>query len=81
MSEPIQVKVAAKRRVAADITSFVLEAADGGALPAFEAGAHIDVHVPGGLVRQYSLYEPADGRRQYHIGVLRDAQSRGGSAG
>ena len=80
VSEMIQVKVAAKRHLAHDITSLVLEAADGGALPAFEAGAHVDVHVPGGLVRQYSLYELAGDRRRYHIGVLRDAQSRGGSA-
>jgi ferredoxin-NADP reductase len=80
VSELLQVKVAAKQRVAPDIASFVLEAADGGVLPAFDAGAHIDVHVPGGLVRQYSLYELPGDRRRYHIGVLRDAQSRGGSA-
>jgi vanillate O-demethylase ferredoxin subunit len=75
----IQVRVSARRQMAADIAGFVLEALDGQALPAFEPGAHIDVHLPGGLVRQYSLHEPTTERGQYHIGVLRDPQSRGGS--
>lgn len=48
-------------------------------LPAFTAGAHIDVHAPGGFVRQYSLSNhPADTGR-YVIGVLRESASRGGS--
>src|SRR5882672_7001634 len=80
MNGLIPVRVSAKRRMAEDIVSFVLEAANGDALPAFEAGAHIDVHVPGGLIRQYSLHELASKPGQYHIGVLRDPQSRGGSA-
>lgn len=54
--------------------------ADGEPLPAFSAGSHIDVHLPNGLVRQYSLCgAPADASR-YLIGVLRDERSRGGSA-
>jgi ferredoxin-NADP reductase len=49
-------------------------------LPAFDAGAHIDVHLPNGLIRSYSLCnEPGDPGR-YVIGVLRDKASRGGSA-
>ena len=48
-------------------------------LPAFSAGSHIDVHLPNGLTRQYSLCnDPSEGHR-YLIGVLRDAASRGGS--
>lgn len=50
-----------------------------GELPAFEAGAHIDVHVATGIVRQYSLCsDPAD-RSRYRIAVLLEAASRGGS--
>jgi len=79
MNALIQVRVAAKRRMADDIAGFVLEAVDGEALPPFEAGAHIDVHLPGGPVRQYSLHELPSVRGRYHIGVLRDPQSRGGS--
>lgn len=56
-----------------------LAAADGGELPPFEAGAHVDLHLGEGLVRQYSLCgDPAD-RRVYRLGILRDPKSRGGS--
>ena len=79
MNTLINVRVAAKRHLADDTAGFVLEAVDGQALPPYEAGAHIDVHVPGGPVRQYSLHELPSARGRYHIGVLRDPQSRGGS--
>ncbi|MCP6134101.1 ferredoxin reductase, partial [Klebsiella pneumoniae] len=47
--------------------------------PAFSAGAHIDVHLPDGLVRQYSLCNHPEERHRYLIGVLDDPASRGGS--
>lgn len=50
------------------------------ALPAFTAGAHIDVETAPGIVRQYSLCNPPSERHRYVIGVLRDRASRGGSA-
>jgi len=75
----ITVRIEAKTAVAQDVCALTLVAADGGALPAFTAGAHVDVHLPGGLVRQYSLSnDPAETHR-YVLGVLREAQSRGGS--
>jgi vanillate O-demethylase ferredoxin subunit len=84
MNTLLQVRVAAKHRAADGIAAFDLAAPDGRPLPAFEAGAHIDVHVPGGPVRQYSLYEPpqpgAAAPLRYRIGVLREPASRGGSA-
>jgi vanillate O-demethylase ferredoxin subunit len=80
MNTLIQVRVAAKRHMASDVAGFVFEGANGEILPPFEAGAHIDVHVPRGPVRQYSLHELPSERGQYHIGVLRDPNSRGGSA-
>lgn len=52
---------------------------DGAPLPAFTAGAHIDVHLPGGLVRPYSLCGDPRVRNAYRLGVLRDPASRGGS--
>ncbi len=56
-----------------------LAAADGGELPPFEAGAHVDLHLGEGLVRQYSLCgDPAD-RQVYRLGILKDPNSRGGS--
>ncbi|MDM0028376.1 PDR/VanB family oxidoreductase [Variovorax saccharolyticus] len=76
----LSVKVTAKREEAVDICSFDLVSADGESLPAFEPGAHIDVHVPGGLVRQYSLWnDPCGQVGLYRIGVLKDATGRGGS--
>ena len=75
----INVRVASKRLVAEDIQAFDLVDAGGARLPAYTAGAHIDVEVRPGLVRQYSLCEaPGDGHR-YRIAVLRDPSSRGGS--
>lgn len=43
------------RLEAPGILGLELVAADGAPLPAFEAGAHLDLHLPGGLVRPYSL--------------------------
>ena len=75
----ITVRIEAKTAVAQDVCALTLVAADGGALPAFTAGAHVDVHLPGGLIRQYSLSnDPAETHR-YVLGVLREAESRGGS--
>ena len=75
----LSVRVARKATEATDIQTFELVDADGGALPPFSAGAHIDVHLPNGLVRQYSLCNDPGERHRYLIGVLRDPASRGGS--
>ena len=46
---------------------------------AFQPGAHIDVHLPNGLIRQYSLVNGPGESGSYVIGVKREALSRGGS--
>ncbi|AQA01145.1 cytochrome [Mycobacterium sp. MS1601] len=53
--------------------------ARGRTLPPWNAGAHIDVHLPNDLVRQYSLCGDPQDRSRYEIAVLRDPNSRGGS--
>ncbi len=80
MSTPsLNVTVARKTVEAEGICSFELVAADGRPLPAFSAGSHVDVQIPGGLTRQYSLCnDPAESHR-YLIAVLDDPASRGGS--
>ena len=78
-STHLDVRVARKANETAEIASFELVSADGSALPPFSAGAHIDVHLPNGLVRQYSLCNDSTESHRYLIGVLRDAASRGGS--
>jgi vanillate O-demethylase ferredoxin subunit len=75
----LSVRVERKTVEAVDICTFELVDVKGGALPAFSAGSHVDVHLPNGLTRQYSLCnDPAESHR-YLIGVLRDPASRGGS--
>ena len=75
----LTVRVARKTVEAVDICSFELVAADGSALPSFSAGSHVDVQVPGGLTRQYSLCNDPSESHRYLIGVLKDAATRGGS--
>lgn len=75
----LQVQVLTRRIEAEGICSYELARADGAPLPAFSAGAHIDVHLPGGLVRQYSLCNDDRETHRYRIAVLRDPASRGGS--
>ncbi|PKO28873.1 MAG: oxidoreductase [Betaproteobacteria bacterium HGW-Betaproteobacteria-9] len=76
---PLLVRVARKHTEALDICSLDLVAEPGHSLPTFSAGAHIDVHLPNGLVRQYSLCNPPGETGRYQIAVLRDPSSRGGS--
>jgi vanillate monooxygenase ferredoxin subunit len=61
------------------VVRVVLGREDEGDLPTFEAGAHIDIKLPSGLVRQYSLCRLQSDSRYYEIAVLKDPQSRGGS--
>jgi ferredoxin-NADP reductase len=79
MSGDLQALVHTLRFEAQDTISVELRAADGGALPAFTPGSHIDLHLPNGLVRSYSLSNPCEERHRYVVGVLRDRASRGGS--
>lgn len=77
--ESLAVQVVRKVQEAAGIASFELARAGGAPLPAFSAGSHIDVQVPGGPTRQYSLCNDSAERHRYRIAVLRDPASRGGS--
>ncbi|HET9958956.1 MAG TPA: ferredoxin reductase, partial [Polyangiaceae bacterium] len=74
-----EVIVAKKTIEAHNMASFELVPADGQSLPDFTPGAHIDVTIPGGFTRQYSLANPSSERHRYLIGIWRDANSRGGS--
>ncbi len=49
-------------------------------LPPFTPGAHIDVHLPNQMVRQYSLTGSPDDRKHYAIAVQLEPRGRGGSA-
>ncbi|RDK02231.1 PDR/VanB family oxidoreductase [Paraburkholderia lacunae] len=75
----LTVEVVRKWNEARGICGFELMLPDRAPLPRFSAGAHIDVHLPGGLVRQYSLCGSPERDDRYEIAVLRDENGRGGS--
>jgi vanillate O-demethylase ferredoxin subunit len=72
-------KIVRRELVAPDIVALSLADASGAALPSFDAGAHIDIELGDGLVRQYSLCSLTRWPELYHIAVLREPTSRGGS--
>ena len=71
--------VAEKVGLADGVVALSLRAAGGGELPAWEPGAHVDLVLPGGVARQYSLCGDPDDRSVYRIAVLREPDGRGGS--
>ncbi|MEV4927244.1 PDR/VanB family oxidoreductase [Streptomyces roseoverticillatus] len=77
--ETLEVLIRERSELAAGVLGLELAAPDGGALPAADPGAHIDLVLPSGLVRQFSLCS-ADGRAgTWRIAVLREPDGRGGS--
>ncbi len=76
----INVRIIQKRLEAEGVVSLILQGIDGAALPAFEAGAHVDIETAPGTVRQYSLLPNPEGPSTYEIAVLREPASRGGSS-
>src|SRR5262245_32062937 len=75
----IEVRLNAIRFAARDTNIYELSPADGKLLPAYQPGAHIDLHLPNGLIRQYSLLDAEPDPQRYTIAVKRDPASRGGS--
>lgn len=79
-SEPRQLVRVVRRESASDRAVLLeLRAADGVALEPFEAGAHIDLHIAPGLIRQYSLIDVERSDGAYVICVQREKNGRGGS--
>ncbi|MET9462696.1 cytochrome P450 [Streptomyces canus] len=80
LTTPTQLRVTAVRAAAQDVVAVDLALPDGGDLPAWRPGAHIELRLPSGRLRQYSLCgDPADATT-WRIGVLREPRGRGGSA-
>lgn len=75
----MDLRVSRRDEVAAGVVRLVLRRPDGADLPAWEPGAHVDLVLADGLVRQYSLCgDPAD-RSALELAVLREPDGRGGS--
>jgi len=78
-SQTIEVVLASVRMAARDTNLYTFKRPDNGPLPGAEPGAHIDVILPNGMERQYSLIDYGASLPEYTVGVKRDANSRGGS--
>jgi len=74
----ITVVVRRKWTSADGVIGFELAARDGH-LPTFQPGAHIDVHLPNGMTRQYSITNGPGELMSYVIGVKQESASKGGS--
>ena len=76
----LRVRVERVEHLAQGVKALRLVPAHVGALPTFSAGAHVDVLLPNGLSRSYSITSADDQCAHYEIAVAHDAASRGGSA-
>jgi vanillate O-demethylase ferredoxin subunit len=76
---PLQLRVKSATWEAPNIHTYDLRPLGSGELPPFTAGAHIDLSLPNGLIRSYSLVNSQSERHRYVIGVQKDRASRGGS--
>jgi len=74
-----QMRLTMARFGGAGVTLFEFRPVNGGNVEPFTAGAHVDVTLPNGLVRPYSLASDPRERRSYLLGVKNEPASRGGS--
>jgi ferredoxin-NADP reductase len=75
----VPVRLQSVRYAARDTHLYEFVRLDGQPFPSCTPGAHIDVHLPNGITRAYSLVESGEQRRSLVVGVKRDPNSRGGS--
>jgi phthalate 4,5-dioxygenase reductase subunit len=71
--------ITGKEKLADDIFLFELRDQNNAALPVFEAGAHVVIHTPAGLLRCYSLCNAPSERDRYLLGIKREDSGGGGS--
>lgn len=75
----IALEVIAREEAASDVVCVTLARPDRSPLPAWQPGAHIDLFLPTGDIRQYSLCSDPDDPGEWRIAVLREQDGRGGS--
>jgi ferredoxin-NADP reductase len=78
-SADIEVRLVSIRYAARDTHLFELARPGGGTLPSAEPGSHVDLHLPDGAIRQYSLTRCEPAPKSYTLGIKRDERGRGGS--
>lgn len=74
-----RLRVQQKNYEADGVTSITLVDPSGAPLPTWEPGAHVALHLPGGLIREYSLCSDPEDTSRWTVAVLRAEKSRGGS--
>src|SRR6476620_5301097 len=79
MEPSFRAHVAAISCAARDVNIYEFTRPDGAPLADVEPGAHIDIALPNGMLRQYSLMRPGAAPDRYAVAVKRDPNSRGGS--
>ncbi|MEU3271261.1 PDR/VanB family oxidoreductase [Saccharomonospora sp. NPDC006951] len=75
----MQLIIAERRDEADGVISLVLTPVDNRELPAWTPGAHVDLFLDDGLIRQYSLCSDPGDRHRWRLGILREPRGRGGS--
>ncbi len=76
----LSLTIARKEVIAKGVVRLTLHHPEGAALPSWDPGAHIDLVLRDGLIRQYSLCGDIADRAQFEVCVLREEEGRGGSA-
>lgn len=79
LAEPIAVRLHSITYAARDTHLYEFVRANDGAMPDVAPGAHVDLHLPNGTTRPYSLVRAGRGMKSYVVGVKLDPKSRGGS--
>lgn len=79
VGDSLAVKVNKKKLIADGVMYLEFVDPSGGDLPEFTAGAHIEIQLPNGLIRPYSLCGSSANRKAYELGVLLETNGRGGS--
>jgi ferredoxin-NADP reductase len=76
----LTLRISAINAEAKGILSFELTSLEGQDLPYFKPGAHLEIHLPNGLIKHYSLSNNSVERNRYVVGVSLSPVSRGGSS-
>lgn len=79
LAHPLALRITQIRLEAEDVISLTLAAADGAVLPEWQAGSHLEIKLPSGALRHYSMCGDLHDRLTYQVAVLKDEQGRGGS--
>ncbi|HTG25241.1 MAG TPA: PDR/VanB family oxidoreductase [Reyranella sp.] len=78
-SKTVAMRLAAITCAAEQVNLYEFRPVSGTPVSRFTAGAHVDLHLPNGLVRQYSIMNGEEEGDRYRLGVKREAAGRGGS--